>query len=152
MSSARLLFSGSLVASGLILGAFTLHGTFDQGAARRGPQPQQPQAEPRGISAFQTRTQVVPGEKAAQDATPHPALVTTASTKSDTTPEPKAADAMSPEEKAARAAARRKLAEKRRAEKAEKEKVEREKLAKAKQQPPPQQATAQWPWSWFGNN
>ena len=148
MSSARLLFSGSLVASGLILGAFTLHGTFDQGAARRGPQPQ---AEPRGISAFQTRTQVAPGEKAAQDATAQPALVT-ASTKSDTTPEPNAADAMSPEEKAARAAARRKLAEKRRAEKADKEKADREKLAKAKQQPPPQQAAAQWPWSWFGNN
>jgi hypothetical protein len=141
MSSARLLFSGSLVASGLILGAFTLHGTFDHRTGRQGPQPQ---AEPKAINAFQTRTQVAPVERVAQDAIPQPALV-----KSEARPEPKAADAMSPEAKAARAEARRKLAEKRKAEKAEKEKAEREKLAK--QQSPPQQATLQWPWNWFGN-
>jgi hypothetical protein len=130
MSSVRLLLSGSLVASGLILGTFTLYGAFDQPTAHKRGETggrQQPQREPKGISAFQTRTRFEPGAKPA--------------------------DAASTEAKAARAAARRKLAEKRRAEKekAEKEKAEKEKLAKAKEQPAPQQATLQWPWNWFGN-
>ena len=130
MSSLRLLLSGSLVASGLVLGAFTLHGAFD-------PQRSQKQAglsEPKGIDAFQTRTEFAGGDKGA--------------VRAGAGPEAKPADTMRTEEKTARAAARRKLAEKRRAERAEKEKA-----AKAKEEPSPQQATLSWPWNWnwFGN-
>jgi hypothetical protein len=126
MSSAKLLLSGSLVASGLILGSFTLYGAFDQSYPTRQGQTagRQPQGGPKGVGAFQTRTRFEPGTRPA--------------------------DAASVEARAARAAARRKLAEKR---KAEKEKAEKEKLAKAEEQKPEaQQATLQWPWEWFGKN
>jgi hypothetical protein len=137
MSSLRLLLSGSLVASGLILGAFTLHGAFDpdlrqkqlksaHSEARDGPK----------VNAFQTRTHFASGAKGGQDATPKVVKPTAR-------PETKAAGTMTAEDKAARAAERRKLAEKRRAEREEKERA-----AKAKQQPQPQQATLQWPWNW----
>lgn len=130
MSSLRLLLSGSLVASGLVLGAFTLHGAFD-------PQKSQKRAgasEPKGIDAFRTTTEPAGSDKGAVKAVARP--------------EAKPADTMTAEEKAARAEARRKLAEKRRA-----ERVEKEKAAKAKEEPPPQQATLTWPWNWtwFGN-
>jgi hypothetical protein len=148
MSSVRLLLSGSLVAGGLILGAFTLHGAFDPYAAqKRQTADRGLHGGPKGINAFQTKTRLVTGETVAQDGARQPPLVK-ASAKSSAKP----AEALSAEERAARAAARRKLAEKKRAEKAQKEKAEREKLAKAKQQPQPQQATLQWPWSWFGSN
>jgi hypothetical protein len=58
------------------------------------------------------------------------------------------ADAHADEAKAARAEARRKQAEQKRAEKDE---AEREKLAKANPEPPPQQATFQWPWDYWFN-
>ena len=141
MSSLRLLLSGSLVASGLTLGAFTLHGAFDpQRSQKQAAGRSEPADEPKGVSAFQTRTHFAGSEKGAQDAAPRAA-------KAGATPEAKPADTITAEEKAARAAARRKLAEKRRAERAE------EKAAKAKQEPPPQQATLTWPWNWnwFGN-
>jgi hypothetical protein len=136
MSSLRLLLSGSLVAGGLILGAFTLNGAFD-------PRLSQTQAagpsEPKGIDAFQTRTHFA--GKTGEDAAPRVV-------KTGARPEAKPADTIAAEEKAARAAARRKLAAKRRAERAEKERA-----AKAREQPPPQQATLTWPWNWnwFGN-
>jgi hypothetical protein len=141
MSSLRLLLSGSLVASGLILGAFTLQGAFDpQWRQKRVQAAARPKA-PDGpkVNAFQTRTQFAGGGRGGQDAAPKVV-------KAGARPEAKPADTMTAEEKAARAAARRKLAEKRRA-----EKVEKERAAKAKQQPQPQQATLQWPWNWFSN-
>jgi hypothetical protein len=143
MSSLRLLLSGSLVASGLVLGAFTLHGAFDpQGPQKQAAGRSEPAREPKGVSAFQTRTHFTGSEKGAEDTAPRAA-------RAGARPEAKPADTMTAEEKAARAAAaRRKLAEKRRAERAEQEKA-----AKAKQEPPPQQATLAWPWNWnwFGN-
>ena len=137
MSSLRLLLSGSLVASGLTLGAFTLHGAFDPQRSQKQAGRSEPEGEPKGVNAFQTRTHFAGSEKDAQDASPRAAKAGA-----------KPADTMTAEEKAARAAARRKLAEKKRAERAEKEKA-----AKAKQEPPPQQATLTWPWNWnwFGN-
>jgi hypothetical protein len=142
MSSLRLLLSGSLVASGLVLGAFTLHGAFDpQGSQKQAAGRSEPAREPKGVSAFQTRTYFAGSEKGAEDTAPRAG-------KAGARPGAKPADTMTAEEKAARAAARRKLAEKRRAERAEQEKA-----AKAKQEPPPQQATLAWPWNWnwFGN-
>jgi len=137
MSSAKLLLSGSLVACGLILGAFALHGYFDpqwqqkqvQAAGRH-----EPPSEPKAVNAFQTRTRFVSGENIAQDAAPQ---IVKASVK----PGAKSADTKAA---AATAAVRRRLAERK---KADKEKAE--KIAKARQQP--QQATLQWPWSWFSN-
>jgi hypothetical protein len=142
MSSLRLLLSGSLVASGLVLGAFTLHGAFDpQGSQKQAAERSEPVGEPKGVSAFQTKTYFAGGEKGAEDAARRAG-------KAGAMPEAKPTDTMIAEEKAARAAVRRKLAEKRRAEKAENEKAD-----KAKREPPPQQATLAWPWNWnwFGN-
>jgi hypothetical protein len=135
MSSLRLLLSGSLVASGLILGAFTLHGAFDPHWRQKQLKSAHSEA-PNGpkVNAFQTRTHFASGGKSGQDATPKVVNPTAR-------PDAKSAGTMTAEEKAARAAARRKLAEKRRAEREEKERA-----AKAKQQP--QQATLQWPWNW----
>lgn len=134
MSSVTLLLSGSLVASGLILGAFTLHGAFDppRTQARAAAQ-----GDPKGGNAFQTTTRAAVGE-ASQAAR--------AGARSDAKP----ADAADAQVAAAKAAANRQLAEKRRAEKAEREKAE--KAAKARQEAA-QQATLQWPWNWnlFGN-
>ncbi len=148
MSSVRLLLSGSLVASGLILGAFTLHDVFNPSSTQKRSQTagrQEQQSGPKGVNAFQTKTRF---ESGAQDGRSKAPLVK-ASTRHDAKPADKSADALSDEAKAARAEARRKRGEKRRA---EKDKTEREKLAKAKQEPPPQQATLQWPWNyWFGN-
>ena len=132
MSSAKLLLSGSLVAGGLILGAFTLHGYFD-------PQWLQRQVQATSPRAFQSRSHPVATTAAPQDMAAQPQDV-----KASARPDAKSADAKAA---AARAAARRKLAEKKRAEKERAEKAE--KIAKAKQQP--QQATFQWPWKWFGN-
>lgn len=138
MSSAKLLLSGSLVACGLILGAFTLHGYFDpqwqqlQARAAKGAR-ELPQ-ETKSIGTFQGRAGLATTATAAPE--DRPGVV-----KASAKPEAKPADAKAA---AAKAAARRKLAEKRRAEK------EAERRAKAKP-PPPQQATFQWPWNWPGN-
>jgi hypothetical protein len=139
MSSLRLLLSGSLVASGLILGAFTLQGAFDPQWRQKQVQAAGRPETPNGpkVNAFQTRTQFAGGGRDGQDAAPK-------AVKAGARPEAKPADTMTAEEKAARAAARRKLAEKRRAERAEKERA-------AKAKPQPQQATLQWPWNWFSN-
>jgi hypothetical protein len=139
MSSLRLLLSGSLVASGLVLGAFTLHGTFEpQGSQKQAAERSGPVGEPKGVSAFQTKTYFAGSEKGAEDAARRAG-------KAGAVPETKPTDTMTVEEKAA---VRRKLAEKRRAERAENEKAD-----KAKREPPPQQATLAWPWNWnwFGN-
>jgi hypothetical protein len=140
MSSAKLLLSGSLVAGGLTLGAFTLHGAFD---------PQRPQkqlgaagrhdSEAGAIGAFQTRTRFVAGDNVTQDDAAK-------AVKARPRPDAKPADAKAAK---ARAAARRRLAQKRRAERERAEKAAKEKVARTRQQP--QQATLQWPWTWLGN-
>jgi hypothetical protein len=143
MSSLKLLISGSLVASGLVLGAFTLHGAFEPSSVKAAGR-QEARSEPKGIAAFQTKT-----ESGGQDS----ALKTLvkAGAKQEAKAPPKSADAQADEAKARAAEERRRRAEQKRAEKAEKEKAEREKLAKANQEAQPRQATL-WPWDyWFGN-
>jgi hypothetical protein len=144
MSSLRLLFSGSLVASGLILGAFTLHGAFEPGAAQKAQKQSQTAGQPKGIAAFRTRTRFESGTEHAGAKAP---LLKT-SAKPEAKPASKSADAPADKAKAAKAEARRKRAEKKRA---EKEKAEREKLAKAGQDASLQQAKQEWPWNWLGN-
>jgi hypothetical protein len=126
MSVARLLISGLLVASGLVLAAFTLHGAFDARQVHASGPPLKP---------WSTDTIGAGGRRVTQQGQPK----TTAGTapKADVAPSGATADA-----KAAAAKARRKrLAEKQAAEK----KLAEE--AKAKQQP--QQTALQWPWNWF---
>jgi hypothetical protein len=133
MSVARLLLSGLLVASGLILGAFTLHGAFApqlpllmQATGPRGPVGE----------AWVTTTRAAAGSAVVQKAdTPRLQPASQQDAKPASTA---AADAKAAEEKA-----RRRQAAKRRA---EKRLTEAQKVEKAKQQP--QQATFQWPWNW----
>jgi hypothetical protein len=133
MSVTRLLLSGLLVASGLILAAFTLHGSFDarqmQASSAQGPA-----LKPWSTNTFEAGGRLVAASAGkseqqlpqAQPARPGPKL---------DGKRPGASAAA----KAATAAKARRLAEKRLAEKA----------LKAKQ--PPQQAALQWPWNWLGN-
>ena len=147
MSSARLLLSGFLVAGGLILGAFTLHGYFDpQWAQKQGnaASAHETPQEPKAIAAFQTRTKFV--------ASPEPAAqlqVVKATAKGDAKPADVLADDASAA--AAKAAASKKRAEARKRQ-AEKEKrlaeAEKAKIDKAKQ--PPQQSTFSWLSNCFG--
>jgi len=147
MSSARLLLSGFLVAGGLILGAFTLHGYFDpQWPQKQGSvaSPRETPQEPKAIAAFQTRTKFV--------ASPDPAAQLQV-VKATAQPDAKPADVLADDASAAatKAAARKKQAEatKRQADKEKRlAEAEKAKIEKAKQQP--QQATLAWLWNWFG--
>lgn len=137
MSVARLLLSGLLVASGLILGAFTLHGTFApqlpllmQATGPGGP----------AGKAWVTTTRVAAGSAKVQKADTPP--LQPASLRQDARP----ASTAAANAKAAAEKARRRRTAKRRA---EKRPAEAQKLEKAKEQP--QQATFQWPWNWLGN-
>ena len=134
MSVTRLLLSGLLVASGLILGAFTLHGAFAP------PSPLFMQATgPRGPvgQAWVTTTRAAGGSAEVQKA--DMLRLQSASLRQDAKPPgTAAADAKTAAEKARRRQAAKKRAEKRL--------MEAQKLEKAKQQP--QQATFQWPWNW----
>ena len=122
MSLARLFVSGLLVAGGLILGAFTLHGYLDPQWAQRqalaagaGERPR----EPRAINTFQGRSRFVSSR--AEPATTRPSAATTSPAvvrASDTRP-------------VAKAPAKKKVV------------VEKPKK-------PPQQASV-WPWNLFSN-
>ena len=123
MPLARLFLSGLLVAGGLILGAFTLHGYFDPQWAQRqalaagaGARPK----EPRAANTFQGRSRFVASraEPASASTRPSAATASPAIVKaSDTRP-------------VAKAPAKKKLAE--------------------KPKKPPQQASV-WPWNLFSN-
>lgn len=123
MSLARLFVSGLLVAGGLILGAFTLHGYFDPQWAQRqalaasaGERPK----ESRAINTFQGRSRFVASraEPASPSTRPSAATTSPAIVKaSDTRP-------------VAKAPAKKKVAE--------------------KPKTPPQQASV-WPWNLFSN-
>jgi hypothetical protein len=151
MSVAKLLLAGLLVASGLILGAFTLHGYFDpQWLERQAAAAGQrlPAGEARWVTSVQDRGRVMSvvakGAEGAQPAKTAPKADTKADAKPDAKP-PGRADADA--EKARRRLAAKKLAEKRKAEEAQKaEKAEKAEKAKASQQ-----ATFQWPWNWLSN-
>ncbi|MBX9588088.1 MAG: hypothetical protein K2X43_02215 [Hyphomonadaceae bacterium] len=125
MSLARLVVSGLLIAGGLILGTFTLHGYFDpqwtqkqaHAAGRR-----EPPGGPKAINTFQGRSRFVSqrAEPPAAGARP-----------------PNAAAAPGGIVKAADARPARPLVKKKVVE---------------KPKPPPQQAAVQWPWNLFSSN
>jgi hypothetical protein len=147
MSLAKLVLSGSLVAGGLVLGAFTLHGYLDPQWTQKQAQAvkikvPEPVAEAPSINAFHGRTQFV---AAAPQEAPLPPPAVKVSAKADAKP---ADVAGADPEAAAKAAARKRRAEARKKLEQKKlaEKAEREKMEKAKQKP--QQATFKWPWNW----
>jgi hypothetical protein len=123
MSLARLFVSGLLIAGGLILGAFTLHGYLDPQWAQRqalaagaGERPR----EPRAINTFEGRSRFVSSRAEPANPSTRPLAATTTNTIV------KASDARP----AAKAPMKKKVAE------------------KPKQ--PPQQASV-WPWNLFSN-
>jgi hypothetical protein len=132
MSVTRLLISGLLVASGLILAAFTLHGAFDAGQVQAsGGPPLKPWAT-NTVGAGGGR--VAAGKEA-------PEGIKAQSAQTGAKPDVKFSDAKSSNAATADAKAAKR---KRRMEKQAAEQAQRTK-------PPPQQAALQWPWSWFGN-
>jgi hypothetical protein len=123
MSLPKLFLSGLLVAGGLILGAFTLHGYLDPQWAQRqalaaGAQ-EQPKRDSNTINTFQGRSRFVSkhSELPAPTLKPAPAVAR---------PVEKTTDI-----KAAKAPAKKKVAE--------------------KPKKPPQQQASIWPWNLFGN-
>jgi hypothetical protein len=140
MSVAKLLLSGLLAASGLLLGAFTLHGYFDPQWAVQQMQAgaREPVLEAKSVNAL---------DGGGFKATVHPAGTgasqppVKAGAKADAKPPGAEADAKAADEKARKPPIARKLAEKRRAEQAQK--------AEKAKQPPQQTTTFQWPWNWL---
>ena len=128
MSLAKLFLSGLLIAGGLILGAFTLHGYFDPLWAQRQALAAGAREQPRETKAsntFQGRSRFV--ALRAEQASPatRPSTATTAAAVNPNA-FVKAADTKS----AAKAPVKKKVAE--------------------KPKPPPQQASV-WPWNLFSN-
>jgi hypothetical protein len=129
MSVTRLLMSGLLVASGLILASFTLHGAFDAPAgAVAGP----------ALKPWSTSTFGAGGRPVAASADAQEAGSKSQRPRTGAKPGAKAADvAPSVAEADTRTAKKKPRAEKRPTEQAQKTKQ--------------QQAASEWPWSWFGN-
>jgi len=128
MSLAKLFLSGLLIAGGLILGTFTLHGYFDPHWAQRQAQAAGVRERPReakAINTFQGRSRFVSSRAEQPNAHARPQGVVSA-----TSPNPvlKAADT--------RTAVKLPPVKKKVAEKPKK---------------PPQQASVQWPWNLFSN-
>jgi colicin import membrane protein len=132
-----------MVASGLILGTFTLHGYFD-------PQWQERQLQAVGAPARVTEPWAT-STRAGNAVVREPAVVAPKPPpQAAVKPAPKPDAAISDADAEAKAAAKAKrLAEKKRAEKKKAE--EAQKLEKAKQAQQSQQTTFQWPWNLLGN-
>ena len=137
MSLAKLFLSGLLIAGGIILGAFTLHGYFDPQWAQRqalaaGAREQPRETQPRETKAsntFQGRSRFV-ATRAEQPTTgTRPQAVIANAAATGPNPVVRAADAKTALKPAP---AKKKVAE--------------------KSKPPPQQASAQWPWNLFSSN
>jgi hypothetical protein len=127
MSLARLFLSGVLVASGLILGAFTLHGYLDPDWAQRRMTVAGARAsEPPAVDAFSNRSQFV--ARQGEGTSPLVAPPAKTATKS---PSAKA-DSKAP----AKPVVKKKVAEK---------------PAKQENAKPPQQASVGFPWNLFSN-
>jgi hypothetical protein len=127
MSLARLLLSGTLIAGGLILGAFTLLGYLDPNWPRQGMRAAAMQpSEPPVADPLKSRNRFVAGRT---EAPRPPRPVAKTSEKPSRTEEAKRVKAHA--KSAAKKAAKKKLAE--------------------KAKPPPQQASVQWPWNLFSN-
>ena len=129
MPLARLFLSGLLVAGGLILGAFTLHGYFDPQWAQRQMHAaglRERPSQPKAVNTFQGRSRFVSshGQHPAPNARPQTVTTNGPPGAGNVV---KAADA----KPAAKSPAKKKLAE--------------------KAKPPPQQASLQWPWNLFNN-
>ena len=131
MSLAKLFLSGLLVAGGLILGAFTLHGYFDPQWAQRQALAAGAHERPnpllrtsKTINTFQGRSRFVStrSEQSGPAAKPPPAATHAAARSVEKTADSKATT---------RARARKKVAE--------------------KPKKPPQQQASIWPWNLFGN-
>jgi hypothetical protein len=135
MSVTRLLICGLLVASGLTLGAFTLHGAFDERQVATAGTPggaPGPALKPWFTSTFGAKG----GPVAVGADAPDPRLPKMQARQAGAKPAARAPGAAAPDGKAAK--------KKRRT-----EKRPTEPTRKTKQQP--QQTASQWPWSWFGN-
>jgi hypothetical protein len=137
MSVVRLLIAGLMVASGLILGTFTLHGYFD-------PQWRERQLQAAGTPGRVTEPWAT-STRAGNAVIQEPAVaVPKPPPQAAVKPAPKPDAAIADADAEAKAAAKAKrLAEKKRAEKKKAE--EAHKLEKAKQKS--EQTTFQWPWS-----
>jgi hypothetical protein len=141
MSLFKLFLSGLLVAGGLILGAFTLHGYLDPQWAQRQAQaasvkPPEPAPDASSVNAFQDRSKFVARSEPPPPVVKAPAVappVVKASARPD------AADAKA----AAKPAPKKKDAERPAADKAK---------AAPPPQPPPQQASFDWLKQLFGKN
>jgi hypothetical protein len=139
MSLIRLLLSGLLVASGLILGTFTLLGYFDpqwerrQAQAAGAPERSGETGKPVGAFHGKNRSRFVAArtERAGPDPRPQAAASTPARTQASQGPLTKAAMT----KPAAKPANKNKLAEK----------------SKKAPPPPQQQASFVWPWNLFNN-
>jgi hypothetical protein len=132
MSVTRLLVSGLLVASGLVLAAFTLHGAFD---ARQVQASSGPTLKPWSTDIFGAGGRRVVTSTDAPEPAPK-AMVTEAS------PKLNAKASMAP----SAATADAKVKKKKRTEKRQTTPVEEAQKTKQQQS---QQASLQWPWSWF---
>jgi hypothetical protein len=130
MSLAKLFLSGLLIAGGLILGAFTLHGYFDPQWAQRQAQvagARERPREPKAINTFQGRSRFVASRaEQASPATTKPSAATTTTAVGAPNAFVKAADTKT----VAKPQVKKKVAE--------------------KPKPPPQQASV-WPWNLFSN-
>lgn len=133
MSVMRLFICGLLVASGLILAAFTLHGAFDgrQVHASDGP----------ALKPWSTST-VGAGGRPVAASVGAPGAGTSKPQPPQTGSKPRA---KAPSAAPGAATADTKTARK----KPRAEQRSTEQARKTKQQP--QQTASQWPWSWFGN-
>ncbi len=134
MATVRLLLAGFLIASGLILGAFTLHGYLDPSWPQNRMQAANAQpvvANPAVPEPAKNRNQFVARQAEPQGPPPSPTVKTSAKP----APPPEArTEAKAP----SKPAVKKKVAEK--PEKAEKPAAR------------PQQASAGFPWNLFGNN
>jgi flagellar biosynthesis GTPase FlhF len=145
MSVAKLFLSGILVASGLVLGAFTLHGYFDPRWHLR--QTEAAETRARVSGAWTTSTHVAAGHAVAREvATAQPRAEKTGFRPDAAAPNPEAAEA-----KAAEVKARKRLAEKKLAEQKVAEKRQAEEARKAEKAAAEQRTTFKWPWNWFAN-
>lgn len=135
MSLAKLFLSGLLIAGGLMLGAFTLHGYFDPQWAQRQAQIQSAagrRTAPKAINTFEGRSRFVSSRGASANPAARPGASAVSAVRplaatNGPTAVVKAADTKA----AVKGPVKKKVAEK-------------------PKKPPPQQASV-WPWNLFSN-
>lgn len=137
MSLAKLFFSGLLIAGGLMLGAFTLHGYFDPQWGQRQAQAQsaavgERRNAPKAINTFQGRSRFVGSRGESANPAARPAVSAVRPLAATTGPANivKAADTKA----AVKGPVKKKVAE------------------KPKPPPQPPQQASVWPWNLFSSN